>query len=172
MVDIINHLDIVDLYQLSIECIMATQSLNEALHQLLHVYKRQLRAGVIRHQIPLSITHIRMLKGICRIPDSTAGTFVQRMGQDKARVTRIINELMNDALVEKRDNPHDRRSQFLVPTDAGLKMLGRIEALEEEAAVQMTGQLSAEDIEAFMRITATMTQNAADTADKEKDDHE
>ncbi|WP_192034382.1 MarR family winged helix-turn-helix transcriptional regulator [Halomonas sp. YLGW01] len=141
---------------------MALPSLNEALHRLLHAYKKQLRANIRQHQISLPITHIRVLKGVGRIPDCTAMAIVQRMGQDKSRVTRVLNDLMHEGLIERSDNPSDRRSQLLTPTDTGLEMLEKIAALEDEAATCLTGQLSTDELETFLRIAATMTENATD----------
>lgn len=140
---------------------MALPSLNEALHRLLHAYKKQLRVNIRQHQIPLSITQIRVLKGIGRIPDCTAMAIAQRMGQDKSRVTRVLNDLAHEGLIERSANPNDRRSQLLKPTKAGVEMLGKLSTLEDEAATRLTGQISAHELETFLRIAAVMTESAA-----------
>lgn len=147
---------------------MTTPLLSDALHRLMHAYKRQLRAGIQQHQIPLPITHIRALKCICRLPDSTAQSIAQRMNKDKAQITRVLNELMQSGLIEKTENPSDRRSQFLVPTAAGKQMLSKIDLLEKQAAANMTRNLSADELEAFVRIAGVMIENSADTPTPDK----
>ncbi|WP_043487745.1 MarR family winged helix-turn-helix transcriptional regulator [Halomonas halodenitrificans] len=139
---------------------MASSSLSEALHRLMHAYKWRLRANIRRHQITLPITHIRVLKGVGRLPDCTARVIVQRMGQDKSRVTRVLNDLVKEGLVERSDNPEDRRSQLLAPTDAGVEMLEKVSVLEGEAAACLTEGLDADELDTFLRIAATMTTNA------------
>ncbi|WHI49567.1 MarR family transcriptional regulator [Microbulbifer sp. MLAF003] len=96
---------------------------NEILHQLIHAYKRQLRARIQEQEIDLPVNHIRVLKGIGKYPQSTARSIALRMNQDKAQITRVLNELVHSALINKTDNPDDRRSQFLTPTAAGKKFL-------------------------------------------------
>ncbi|WP_286222510.1 MarR family winged helix-turn-helix transcriptional regulator [Marinobacter apostichopi] len=147
---------------------MANSSLSDALHRLMHAYKRQLRAGIQQQQIPLPITHIRVLKGICRLPDATARSIAQRMNQDKAQITRVLNELMQSGLIEKTENPNDRRSQFLTPTREGAKMMSKIDALEEQAAEHMTRNLSDSELDTFVRIAGTMIESSTSdsTADK------
>lgn len=141
---------------------MKPSSLNEALHQLIHAYKKQLIANIRQHQIALPITHIRVLKGVVRIPACTARVIAQRMGQDKSRITRVLNDLVHEGLVERSDNPDDRRSQLLAPTNAGKEMFEKISVLEEEAAACLTVGLSADELAIFLRIASTMTANAID----------
>lgn len=141
---------------------MNISSLNEALHQLLHAYKRQLSTNIRQHQIALPITHIRVLKGVVRIPDCTARAIAQRMGQDKSRITRVLNDLVHEGLIERSDNPDDRRSQLLTPTSAGNEMFEKLSVLEEEAAACLTDGLSADELATFLRIATTITANATD----------
>jgi DNA-binding MarR family transcriptional regulator len=80
------------------------------LHRLTHTYKSRLRETIKEKQIPLSIKHIRALKGISRNPACTAHSIAQRMQRDKAQITRVLNELLKDGLIAKIDNPKDSRS--------------------------------------------------------------
>lgn len=141
---------------------MGLPSLHETLYRLSHAYKKQLRASIRQHQVPLSITQIRVLKGVGRIPGCTAMAIAQRMGQDKSRITKVLNGLAHEGLIERSDNPNDRRSQLLAPTEAGMKMLEKLSALEDEAATCLTGQLSANELETFQQTAATMAENATD----------
>lgn len=144
---------------------MTVSTLNDALHQLMHAYRRQLKEGIRHHQIALPITHVRVLKGVCRIPECTAGKIAQRMDQDKARITRVLNDLQQAGMTEKANNPHDRRSHFLSPTPEGLAMLERITALEQETAQQLTRHLGDQDLDTFLRIVDTIIHNASGLSD-------
>ena len=141
---------------------MSQTSLNDVLHQLMHVYRRQLRLGIQRYQLDLPVTHIRVLKGIGRTSECTAHKIVQHLGQDKARVTRVLNELMTAGLIVKTENPQDRRSLFLAPTEAGHDMLKEIEALEDETAQRMAGDLSDEEVATFMKTASAMIHNTSE----------
>ncbi|EMI42903.1 MarR family winged helix-turn-helix transcriptional regulator [Rhodopirellula sp. SWK7] len=147
---------------------MPEPSLSDALHRLMHAYKRQLRAGIQEHRIALPITQIRVLKCIGRFPESTARSIAQRMNQDKAQITRVLNELKESTLIEATENPDDRRSQFLTATKSGRRMLAKIDQLEEQAAAKMTRDLSAKQIQTFIRIAALMTQNSRDDPPSDK----
>lgn len=148
---------------------MTVPALSDSLHRLMHVYRRHLRAGIEQRGIALPVTHIRVLKGVCRMPQCTAGSIALRMNQDKAQITRALNGLMTSGLIEKTENPEDRRSQFLVPTRAGRRMLSRIEAIESQAAATMTRNLSVEEVETFVRISRVMIENAAGAHPKDKE---
>lgn len=136
-----------------------TFAINEALHQLIHAYKRQLRARFQDQKIGLPVNHIRVLKGIGRYPQSTARSLAQRMNQDKAQITRVLNELVHSELIRKTDNPDDRRSQFLAPTAAGKRILEKVNNLEAEVVTAMTHNLSEKELNTFSHIAGVMIEN-------------
>ncbi|WP_299587871.1 MarR family winged helix-turn-helix transcriptional regulator [uncultured Microbulbifer sp.] len=140
---------------------------NEALHQLIHAYKRRLRTATQAQKIDLPVNHLRVLKGVCKCPQSTARTISQRMNQDKAQVTRVLNELTQSGLIEKAENPNDRRSQFLIPTVAGQRTLEKVNALESEVAGEMTHNLSDQELKVFTHIANVMIQNLAEDSAKD-----
>lgn len=149
---------------------MTNSALGDSLHRLMHAYKRQLRSGIQHHQISLPITHIRVLKAIYRIPEITAGSIAQRMSQDKAQITRVLNELVQLGLVEKTANSKDRRSHFLVATHTGVELLSRVDLLEEQAAAHMTANLSSAELASFVRIANIMIDNASAAHSTDKGD--
>lgn len=130
--------------------------LGEAMHRLMHAYKYLLREGLREQQIELPVTHIRALKGICRTPHSTAQSLAQRMQRDKAQITRALNDLIEDGLIVKVDNPTDRRSQLLKQTPKGKKVMARLDAVEDWAVKQLTSNLKADELSFFLRISNTM----------------
>ncbi len=144
---------------------MPTRAINELLHSLSHGYKSALRAGIKDQQIPLPITHIRALKGIHRNAKCTAQSIAQRMQRDKAQITRVLNELLEEGYISKIANPEDRRSQLLRLSDKGMKIVTQLNAIEHKANKAMMANLSDEDMRAFIRIGNTMIDNiGTDTA--------
>ncbi|WP_193164433.1 MarR family winged helix-turn-helix transcriptional regulator [Microbulbifer hainanensis] len=138
---------------------MTASSISEALHRLMHAYKSAMRQAVADRQIDLPITHIRALKGVCSNPECTAHSIAKRMQRDKAQITRVLNDLLKEELIEKRDNPADRRSQLLYPTPKGRDIMRELRSMEQETAADMTRNLSQEEIDAFVRIAAAMAEN-------------
>lgn len=136
---------------------MPTHSLSESLHRLTHAYKRQLREAIREQQIQLPVTHIRALKGVCRNPECTAQSIATRMQRDKAQITRVLNELLQAGLIVKIDNPNDRRSQLLRPTQQGEETMNQIRLAEQQTAERLTQLLGPDDLESFIRIANTMS---------------
>ena len=135
---------------------MPDMSLSDTVHRLMHTYKRLLRTGIHQQQLDLSVTQIRTLKGVCHNPNSTAHSIAQYMQRDKAQITRALNDLIDRELIYKTDNPHDRRSQLLLPTSKGSAVMCKLNAAEQWAVAQLTQDLTSEQLDAFLSITQLM----------------
>ena len=142
-----------------LEPAMPVSILSDSLQRLTHTYKSRLREAVQEKQLALPITHIRVLKGVCRNPECTAQSIARRMQRDKAQITRVLKELLSQGLVEKVGNPHDRRSQLLRPTEQGRQIMQELRALERQTAGVMTKSLSQDEIEQFVRLADVMAAN-------------
>mgnify|MGYP003634353365 FL=1 len=147
---------------------MPDKSLSEAVHRLMHAYTHLLREGIRKQQIELPVTHIRVLKGVCRNRKATAQSIAKRMQRDKAQITRALNDLIEASLIVKADNPLDRRSQFLKPTPKGRKVMAQIDAVEEWAVEQLTAKLRSDELTLFLRISQTMADSAEQIANPEE----
>lgn len=141
---------------------MTQPSLGDALHRLMHAYRKELQAGIEHSGIALPITHLRALKAVCHIPDCTASTISVKMNKDKAQIARVLGGLIEAGMIEKREHPQDQRSQLLVATTAGRRMLGKINAVETQAVARMTRDLGNKDIDTFRRISERMVANVVD----------
>lgn len=138
---------------------MSSVSISESLHRLVNAYKSHMYRVVQREQLGLPITHLRVLKAVCRKPSCTAQSIARRMQRDKAQITRVLHELSGDGLIEKRENPEDRRSQLLFPTARGRDVIERLSAIERQIAALMTKNLTAQDVDMFIRLAAAMAKN-------------
>ncbi|WP_105104237.1 MarR family winged helix-turn-helix transcriptional regulator [Microbulbifer pacificus] len=135
------------------------ESLSNILHRLVHGYRTCLRAEVSERKLGLPITHIRVLKGICRNSESTAFSIAQRMQRDKAQITRVLKELLSDGLIEKRPNPDDGRSQLLFPTERGCLVMEQLLEVERNTANRMTHGLTKRELQQFTELSARMVAN-------------
>ena len=81
------------------------------------------------------------------------------MQRDKAQITRVLKELLNDGLIEKRPNPKDGRSQLLIPTERGAAVLTELIQAEQNTADVMTRSLGQQELEQFAELAARMVEN-------------
>lgn len=136
----------------------------EALHRLLHTYKRAMRQAYREAGISLPISHIRALKIIRSQQHSaaepcTAQMIAARLERDKAQIARVVKELLGDGLIARYHHPDDRRSQILQLTDPGAETLGKVKTAETLAGKRMARGLSEDELETFIRLAGVMTNN-------------
>lgn len=136
----------------------------ESLFQLVHMLKRHMHEHI--EQLDLSITpmHLRVLKIIKRKQTCTAIDIAQFMNRDKAQVTRLLNELIKQSMIEKVPNPEDKRSQRLLVTREGEKILAKLAIIDGKMNEKMMKGVSPEELKEFKRITGLMAANLTDIA--------
>lgn len=138
----------------------------ETLHRLLHAYKRAMRDGYAAADIDLTVSQIRVLKGIARQNQGTAQNIADRMRQDKGRIAKLIKSLVADGLVARQPHPDDSRSQQLVLTAAGQELAAQIATVEARAGARMAGSLSAADLARFTDLAEAMIANLEQPGDR------
>lgn len=138
---------------------MPINSLSDALQKVTHAYRSAMTLAIREAEVPLPVTHVRVLKAVSYMPDCTANAIAQRMRRDKAQITRVLNELLASGLINKRGNPADRRSQLLEPSIAGTAMMQRIKQLEQQTLARMTRDLNPDEVELFICLARRMTDN-------------
>jgi DNA-binding MarR family transcriptional regulator len=138
---------------------MNTRYLADPLQQLTHAYKGYLHRAIRAADIPLPGTHVRVLKIIASQAPATAQGLALRLRRDKAQITRALADVVEVGLVLRRENPQDRRSQWLELTPAGEALLARVALIEKEAARRMTQGLSADEVQTFIRLAQHMAEN-------------
>lgn len=131
----------------------------DALHRLLHAYKRALRDAHRAAGIELPISHVRALKGVAYLPACTVQAIAERMHRDKSQITRVVKELRAAGLAQAAADPHDARARLLTLTDRGRALLARIEDAEHEAGARMARGLPPASLIEFVRLAEAMTAN-------------
>ncbi|MGI9949165.1 MarR family winged helix-turn-helix transcriptional regulator [Vibrio hyugaensis] len=134
------------------------KSLDNLFH-LVHVLKRQLHEQIEQLELPIAPMHVRVIKIISKQSPCTAMDVVNFLNRDKAQVTRLIKTLIEKGFIEKRPNPEDKRSQCLLTTEKGNKVLAKIKAVDAEIFQKMTLDVSVEELEAFQLVAGKLAEN-------------
>ncbi|MFG6667514.1 MarR family winged helix-turn-helix transcriptional regulator [Halomonas sp. HNIBRBA4712] len=137
---------------------MYRRYLADPLQQLTHAYRAHMRRTIEAADIGVPAVHVRALKGIADAAPCTAQGLATSLRRDRAQITRMLKDLLDAGLIEKRDHPSDRRSQWLTLTARGEAMLTQVQRLEEAAAARMTEGLSAREVEDFIRLARHMAE--------------
>ncbi|PSW13215.1 MarR family transcriptional regulator [Photobacterium rosenbergii] len=133
----------------------------ESLFQLVHMLKRHMHEHIEQLNLNITPMHLRVLKIINKKQSCTAIDIAQFLNRDKAQVTRLLNELIKQSLIEKVPNPEDKRSQRLLVTSEGMAILAQLETIDSKMNDKMMRGISQKELEEFERITGLMTENLA-----------
>lgn len=134
-------------------------SLGEAVHKLLHAYRRALYQAREQSELTLGVAAIRSLKTVRASDPCTAQTIALATQLDKAQITRALNDLCAQGLLDKHDSPTDKRSNLLVLTRRGQTVLRQLDQLETEAATRMAQGLNEAELSEFVRLALRMIDN-------------
>lgn len=132
---------------------------DEALHSLLHAYKRALRDACRAADIDWPPSHIRTMKALSHAAPCSAHDLGLRMRRDKAQVARLLQDLMAAGLVKRQRDPQDARRYILTRTRAGRQFCERVAGAQQAATARMLRGLPAASVDEFVRIAETMTHN-------------
>ncbi|MFB8247597.1 MarR family winged helix-turn-helix transcriptional regulator [Streptomyces sp. NPDC055952] len=94
----------------------------------------------------------------------TAPQAVRRLGVSRQAVQRVVNDLLDDALVASEPHPDHRTSPLLTVTEAGRRVLDGITEREAEAHEPPTAQLTPEDFATARAVLPTVHQYLRDHA--------
>ncbi len=138
---------------------MPTPRPGDALHRLVHAYKRAMREACRDAGIDLPPSHIRAMKAIRHLPQCTAHDIAVRLRRDKSQITRVVQELRAAGLVRQQPDPTDGRRRILVATKAADALYTRIARAEEAAGMRMVRGLPAASVTRFAHLAEAMAAN-------------
>ncbi|MGO2512073.1 MarR family winged helix-turn-helix transcriptional regulator [Marinomonas polaris] len=116
--------------------------------------------------LPLSPLYFMILKHIHETENCTANYLADITERDKGQVTRLVQEVVNQELVIKTQNPHDKRSQFLLLTEKGLGFYQQLAKADKAVLKEMRADVSDEELKKFLEIGAKMLTNLHAINDK------
>lgn len=93
---------------------------------LLEVFKRAIRD--LAEQEGLTNIQVSALYMIYRQPTAVMGSIASKLHCDASNVTGIVDRLVAQGLVERRDNERDRRVKQLTVTERGQAVISKVMA--------------------------------------------
>ncbi|GGE09007.1 MarR family transcriptional regulator [Aureimonas endophytica] len=95
------------------------------------------------------------------------GALAEEVGMEGPSLVRLLDQLAAAGLVERRDDPSDRRAKTLWLTDKGRAITGRIEADLAALRAKVFADVPSADLEAVLRVFATIERAGALATDSE-----
>lgn len=120
--------------------------------------------GEILKRYNLGSAHARILYAVACQPGLTIAELLHQLQITKQSLNRVLNELLNDAYVERRTGRGDKRTRALWLTTKGTEITEALWAVRRPliaAAFRAAGQ---EAVEGFRTVLARL----ADTTDEER----
>ncbi len=102
----------------------------------------------------LGRAHQRALYFIGSYPDLTVSGLMAHLGITKQSLSRVLNRLAADGLIEQRPGLRDRRQRRLRLTEAGRTLERRLTATQKERLARAYRQAGAQAVQGFRRVLA------------------
>jgi DNA-binding MarR family transcriptional regulator/N-acetylglutamate synthase-like GNAT family acetyltransferase len=134
---------------------MPTQTLEERIadvRQFNRFFTRQI--GVLREGLlhtPYSLTEARILYELAHRSSLTASDLCRELGLDPGYLSRILNRLEQESLIEKIRSESDGRQRILSLTPDGDKAFALLDQRSSDEAVEMLAGLGPEDQDRLLK---------------------
>ncbi|NDW05602.1 MarR family winged helix-turn-helix transcriptional regulator [Jiella pacifica] len=117
------------------------------------IWRKHVRAHIDAHGISEACAH--PLVAIGRLGDGVRqGPVAEEVGMEGPSLVRLLDQLCECGLVERREDPADRRAKTLWLTERGRNVMASIEADLVALRAQVLDTVPREDIEATLRVFA------------------
>jgi MarR family transcriptional regulator for hemolysin len=119
------------------------------LMRLARVYRKEVDRTLAEHGLSdaraLPVLHIARAGGGMR-----QGVLAEELGIEGPSLVRLLDQICAAGLVERRDDPTDRRAKTLHVTEAGRTLAAKLESLLEAARRRLMSKVSDEDLAATL----------------------
>jgi MarR family transcriptional regulator for hemolysin len=126
--------------------------------RLARIYRREVNRSLAAHAISdaraLPVLYIARSGGGMR-----QGMLAEEMGLEGPSLVRLLDQLGAAGLVERRDDPTDRRAKTLHVTAAGQELAATIEEVLEGLRSELMIKVSNEDLAATLRTFAALEES-------------
>ncbi|MFE4712714.1 MULTISPECIES: MarR family winged helix-turn-helix transcriptional regulator [unclassified Paenibacillus] len=93
-----------------------------------------------------SLTEARILLEISERTECIANNLVQELSIDRSYMSRILRKLEKEGLIEKKSSQRDSRKNFLMLTQKGEEILGKIHIQSDEQINELFNGLSDSEV--------------------------
>ncbi|WP_337880229.1 MarR family transcriptional regulator [Rheinheimera sp.] len=133
-------------------------SIHQQLFHILDLYKIALAQAFRSQQIALSPLHYKVLHLIQSLDPATPQLIAQHSGRDKAQVTRLLQDMEKQGLIEKQPHPHDKRSVCLALTKRAVTLCTQAALLVSQLDRQLSSQLTADEQQQLHQLLQKLAQ--------------
>ncbi len=105
----------------------------------------------------LGRAHLRALFYIVRHPGLTVGELLQHLGITKQSLSRILQDLTQQAFVVQRQGQKDRRQRHLDPTDKGVKLDQDLTSLQRRHLAEAFRAAGPQAVDGFRTVLQHLT---------------
>ena len=111
--------------------------------QIVQAIRVEMRLG---HGANISIPQFRTLRFIQRQPDSSLSNLADHMGLTPPSVSKLVDGLVKQKLINRQESSTDRRRLTLKLTQAGESIVNLSRANAQDSLAKTLGRLSDEDL--------------------------
>lgn len=125
----------------------------QSLLRLARIYRREVNRALAAHGISdakaMPVMHIARAGGGLR-----QGALAEEIGVEGPSLVRILDQLCQANLVERRDDPTDKRAKTLHLTAEGQALAAVVESAVQVVRAQMLAEVGDDDLSAALRVFA------------------
>ncbi len=116
----------------------------------------------LRQDFDITLPRFDLMAQLERVPEGMKmGELSRRMMVTGGNVTGITDQLVEEGLVKRMDNPDDRRAYIVKLTPAGHKVFGEMAAAHEQWIVELFGGLSVAQSDQLYELLAKLKTRVA-----------
>lgn len=135
----------------------------ETLHQLLHLFRREMRRMLEQSDSELTFGELRILSLIGRHPQCTPSTLVEYSRTDKAQIARTISGLHKLGLVKRSQCKEDRRMHRLSLSAQGHKIYQALNDDRAQIAARLLQYCDEQQLIELLDLLQTASASAKDS---------
>ncbi len=126
----------------------------------------------LRQDFDITLPRFDLMAQLERVPEGMKmGELSRRMMVTGGNVTGITDQLVEEGLVKRMDNPEDRRAYIINLTPKGRKVFGEMAAAHETWIVELFGGLGANQRDHLYELLAKLKTHVTEiTVDADKDE--
>lgn len=121
--------------------------------------KQYAQRSFLQNSFDITIDQWSVLKLLYQQDALTHKDLAEKLGKDQPTLTRIIDIIIKKKLVERVENPQDRRSLTIHLTPAGVAKVEELSPAVKRIRMKAWENLSDEDFQHFLRILNTIYDN-------------
>jgi len=109
-----------------------------------------------QNTLQTSVTQVRVLAFLTRFPGSSLSEVAEHLGVTKATASATIERMVKSSLVDRAEDPKERRCVVLRATKAGKDLYSQAHRIAQDAVADVIADLPADKLAAITEALATL----------------